>query len=133
MYSLLWKQEVSFFLFRAQNFKIFLGIDINSNLFMADLDAFVVDNGFFAFTEETFRIDIFEILLVDLVDLEIEITLLEITADLEVAGFIVCTGYGAVIVDNECTCTLENTILDAALGKFKIQSLYLTSEFFRSM
>ena len=100
---------------------------------MADLDAFVVAQEFFSFTVETFKIDIFKILLVDLIDLEIEITLLEITADLEVAGFVVCTGYGAVIEDNECTCTLENTILDAALGKFKIQSLYLTSEFFRSM
>ena len=95
----------------------FLEVDINSNLFMADLDAFVVAEEFFTFTVETFKIDIFEVLLVDLVDLDIEITLVEITADLEVAGFVVCTGYGALIVDNKCTCSLENTILDDALGK----------------
>ena len=85
---------------------------------MADLDAFVVAEEFFTFTVETFKIDIFEVLLVDLVDLDIEITLVEITADLEVAGFVICTGYGAVVENNACTCTLDNTILDDALGKY---------------
>ena len=89
---------------------------------MTDLDAFVVAQGFFSLTVETFKIDIFDILLVDLVDLEIEITLTEITADLEVAGFVICTGYGASIVDGECTCSLPNTILDEALGKFKYEN-----------
>ena len=88
---------------------------------MADLDAFVVAEEFFTFTVETFKIDIFEVLLVDLVDLDIEITLVEITADLEVAGFVICTGYGAVVENNECTCTLDNTILDDALGKYSYQ------------
>ena len=87
---------------------------------MADLDAFVEAEEFFTFTVETFKIDIFEVLLVDLVDLDIEITLLEITAGLEAAGFVVCTGYGARVIDGECECTLENTIIDKALGKSQI-------------
>ena len=90
---------------------------------MADLDAFVVAEEFFTFTVETFKIDIFEVLLVDLVDLDIEITLVQITADLEAAGFVVCTGYGALIVNDECTCTLDSTILDEDLGKSQIYKI----------
>ena len=93
---------------------------------MADLDAFVVAEEFFTFTVETFKIDIFEVLLVDLVDLDIEITLVQITADLEAAGFVVCTGYGALIVNDVCTCTLENTILDETLGMTKINRIEVT-------
>ena len=90
---------------------------------MADLDAFVVAEEFFTFTVETFKIDIFEVLLVDLVDLDIEITLVQITADLEAAGFVVCTGYGGLIVNDECTCSLANTILDKDLGKSQMYEI----------
>lgn len=93
---------------------------------MADLDAFVVAEEFFTFTVETFKIDIFEVLLVDLVDLDIGITLVEITAKLEEAGFVICTGYGASVVDGKCECSLENTILDEALGRSKINRIEVT-------
>ena len=56
------------------------------------------------------------------IESDAELSILEITEDLQIARrfsrAIICNGPGAVIVDNKCMCSLNNTVLNNAIGKF---------------